>query len=427
LYQKHFGLHSKPFLITPETLAFYTGGNRKSILESIKYVLSNEEGIIKLTGEVGAGKTTVCRYLIKHLGPNFKPIYIADPTLSREQILFAVADGLEMEFDRGDNETMALNLQRKLAKLHESGRRVVLIIDEAHAIPEESLDQIRLLSQIEASGDKIMHVLLVGPEELDHNLALPELRAVRDRITQSFRLRRLKLRDIADYLQFKMRACGYEGPPVFTQNAIRLIGRLTNGLPRRINIIADKALLSAALDQRFEVGTRDIANAAREIKLERVRTKGDSWLIGVGGFFAGATVATVLLSLAVARGWVAIGPYSTPSQALQTPTVIQGAPSVNPGSNSVSIPTQAPSEGTNGQNNGQGTNLQGTTATTSVGVPQPPVGPNPAPNVDTQSILTGVVDGGNEYSFKAPKPPDGVEKPSSGATSTQGLTPAIVR
>jgi MSHA biogenesis protein MshM len=305
VYLKHFGLNGKPFLVSPETESFFLGGSRKAIFESISYVVQNEEGIFKVTGEVGSGKTTVCRYLLKTLSPKkYKIIYIADPSLTREQMMFALSDGLDIEASRNSPELLVLNLQKRLAHLHKTNRRVLLLIDEAHAMPEETLDQIRLISQIEASGSKLMRVALFGPEELDHNLALPELRAVRDRITQSFRLKRLSIEDISAYLKFKLASVGYDGPLVFSHNATRIIARLTNGIPRRINIVADKALLSAALDNRFEVQSQDVAVAAKEIKLERTRTKTDNWMIGVGSFFAGAAVAVAGLSFALNQGWV---------------------------------------------------------------------------------------------------------------------------
>ena len=305
MYLKHFGLKTKPFLVTPETESFFTGGTRHAFWESLIYVLKTEEGIFKVVGEVGSGKTTVCRYLLKKLpAKSFKTIYFADPTLTREQMLFALADGLDLPLDRSAPETMILKLQKRLADIYASERRVVLLIDEAHAMPEETLDQIRLLSQVEASGSKIMQIVLFGPEELDHNLALPELRPVRERITQSFRLKRLNLKDISEYLDFKMKAAGYEGPHVFTSNAVKLMARLTNGVPRRINILADKALLSAGLDGRFAVSSKDIVAAAREIKLEKNRTSADSWLIGLGSFFAGSAISIAILSLALSKGWV---------------------------------------------------------------------------------------------------------------------------
>ncbi len=375
MYLKHFGLTTKPFLVTPETEAFFKGGSRKNLLESIEYVLANEEGIIKVTGEVGSGKTTVCRYLLKSLGNRFKPLYIADPTLTREQMLFAVADGLGVEFSRNNPEAMVVALQKRLAKYYEDGRKIVLMVDEAHAMPEETLDQIRLLSQIEAGGNRIMQVILLGPQELDHNLALPELRAVRDRIVHAFRIKRLTLGDISDYLAFKLKAAGYDGPTVFTPNAVRLIARLSNGLPRRINVVADKALLSCSLEQRFEVRSRDIASAAREIKLERSVTEGDTWLIRIGSFFLGATAGILLLMFALNRGWVSV---STPDTATDP--------------NSVAPTEAAPSK--------QG-NITPPPVATKPGTKAGAPGTPPAPTVDPQSILSGVLDS-NEYSFAKP-------------------------
>jgi MSHA biogenesis protein MshM len=373
VYLKHFGLKGKPFLVSPETESFFLGGSRKAIFESISYVVQNEEGIFKVTGEVGSGKTTVCRYLLKTLSPKkYKTIYIADPSLTREQMMFALSDGLGIEASRNSPETLVLNLQKRLAHLHKTGRRVLLLIDEAHAMPEETLDQIRLISQIEASGSKLMRVALFGPEELDHNLALPELRAVRDRITQSFRLKRLTVEDIAAYLKFKLESVGYDGPLVFSQNATRIIARLTNGIPRRINIVADKALLSAALDNRFEVQSPDIAVAAKEIKLERTRTKTDNWMVGIGSFFAGAAVAVAGLSFALNQGWVQLKPKNSAAVSTnenQTSSNSSGSAILVP---PLSLPpVAAPSSGT---------------------PPPVPTASTISKDLDPNSILSGVAD-----------------------------------
>ncbi len=379
MYLKHFGLHSKPFLVTPETEAFFLGGSRKAIFESISYVAENEEGIFKVTGEVGSGKTTVCRYLLKTLSPKkYKIIYIADPTLTREQMMYALCDGLGIEANRATSEIVVLNLQKGLAQLHESGRRVLLLIDEAHAMPEETLDQIRLISQIEASGSKLMRVALFGPEELDHNLALPELRAVRDRITQSFRIKRLGLEDIGSYLSFKMKASGYEGPMVFSANAVKLIARLTNGIPRRLNIVADKALLAASLDNRYEVQSQDIAVAAKEIKLERTRTKSDSWMVGIGSFFSGAAVAIAGLSFALNQGWVQIKAREVaPTENAANQGQNSGSSSANGSVNSNNIP-----------------NLPALPALPASNLPAPGNATTPpaSKDLDPNSILSGVAD-----------------------------------
>ncbi len=386
MYIKHFGLSTKPFLVTPETESFFVQGSRKALVESLLYVLSNEQGIIKITGEVGSGKTTTCRYLLKTLpAEEFKSIYLADPTLTRDQLLFAVADGLDLQFDRAKPELIIRVIRQRVESLFAEGKRVVLMIDEAHAMPEETLDQIRLLSQIASSGNKIMHVLLLGPEELDHNLAMPELRAVRDRITQSLRIKRLRTSDIGDYLAFKLQSVGYEGPAVFTPNAVRVIARLTNGLPRRINVLADKALLSCALDRRYEVRSRDIAAAAKEIKLERSRTNTDGWMIGVGGFFLGATCAILALTFALSRGWVHIGPSTpAPVQAVE-PAPGPLIPSVAPALPATPSAARSPLP-----------------AVAKPVTDAKPAAAKAGEEVDAQSILNGTIDNNADYSFMKP-------------------------
>ena len=407
MYLKHFGLKTKPFLVTPETEAFFTGGTRHSFWESLLYVLKTEEGIFKVVGEVGSGKTTVCRYLLKKLSAKrFKTIYFADPTLTREQMLYALADGLDLPLDRAAPELMIVMLQKKLAEIYSSDRKVVLLIDEAHAMPEETLDQIRLLSQVEASGNKIMQIVLFGPEELDHNLALPELRPVRERITQSFRLKRLNLKDISEYIEFKMNAAGYEGPPVFSQNSIKLMVRLTNGVPRRINILADKALLSSGLGGRFDVNSKDIMTAAREIKLEKTATSADTWLVGFGSFFAGSAISIAILSLALSKGWVHIdSPFNRPSETARSevegpstssPSIPGMAPPLAPPplappyESSASSPSaSAAGQATAGSIGQAGTSAERLSPNPKITIQKPRFEATP---VDPQSILSGVMD-----------------------------------
>ncbi len=459
VYLKHFGLKTKPFQVTPETESFFTGGSRHAFWESLLYVLRKEDGIFKVVGEVGSGKTTVCRFLLKRLpSKQFKTIYFADPTLTREQMLWALADGLDVPLERKSPETAILKLQKRLAEIYASQRRVVLLIDEAHAMPEQTLDQIRLLSQVEASGNKIMQIVLFGPEELDHNLALPELRPVRERITQSFRLKKLDLKDISEYLAFKMASAGYEGPNVFTLQAVKVVARLSNGVPRRINILADKGLLSAAIEGRFDVTDKDILIAAREIKLEKARTSADTWLVGVGAFFAGSALSVAVLAFALSKGWVHIDspfapqpaasgsaangpPLSVPLEVPSGPPssaapgsarppdlapllpslggAAPGVPSVSPPAGpsiapagAPAVPTPAPGAG--GSPPGPPLSAPGPAIAPLLPSITPPAPPKSA--VDPQSILSGVVDP-DSPAFATPSP--GPRKP--------GATPAPAR
>jgi MSHA biogenesis protein MshM len=245
LYLEHFGLAEPPFRITPHTDFFFDGADRGATLEALLYAIQHEEGIVKVSGEVGSGKTMLCRVLIERLPKNVETIYLANPSFTRDEILYAVAEELKIEFSR-ERVTIALRaLQDRLIASYAGGRRTVILIDEAHAMPEETLEQVRLLSNLETHRHKLLQIVLFGQPELDAVLALPSLRQLKDRITHSFRMRPLSPAEAATYLSFRMRAAGYRGPDVFAGAAVAAIARASSGLTRRINILADKALLAA--------------------------------------------------------------------------------------------------------------------------------------------------------------------------------------
>src|SRR5689334_24911333 len=190
MYLDHFGLKEAPFRITPHTDFFFQGANRGATLDALLYAITNDEGIVKVSGEVGSGKTMLCRVLMERLPAEVETIYLATPSLARDEILHALADELQVKLS--ERRTVALReLQEHLIRLYAGGRRVVILIDEAHVMPEDTLEQVRLLSNLESSRHKLLQIVLFGQPELDETLAKPSLRQLRDRITHSFRMRPL--------------------------------------------------------------------------------------------------------------------------------------------------------------------------------------------------------------------------------------------
>ena len=260
LYLDHFGLSEPPFRITPHTDFFFEGAERGATLEALAYAVLHDEGIVKVSGEVGSGKTMLCRMLMERLPAEAATIYLATPSFAREEILQAIADDLELKLS--ERRTVALReLQEHLITLYGAGKRVVILIDEAHVMPEDTLEQVRLLSNLESSRHKLLQIVLFGQPELDATLAKASLRQLRDRITHSFRMRPLPAAEVVKYLDFRMRAAGYRGPQVFAPRAARLLANASGGLTRRINILADKALLAAYSETSHAVTDRHVKAA----------------------------------------------------------------------------------------------------------------------------------------------------------------------
>jgi len=274
MYLEHFGLREAPFSITPHTEFFFAGANRGATLEALMYAITHDEGIVKVTGEVGSGKTMLCRMLLERLPENVETVYLATPSLSREDILLAVADELKIELPASRTHQMMRALQERLLEIHASGRLVVVMIDEAHAMPAETLEEIRLLSNLETNRHKLLHIVLFGQPELDERLIQKDMRQLKDRITHNFALEPLRRNDIGDYLMFRLRAAGYRGPDLFTPRAIRLISNTSQGLTRRINILADKGLLSAFADGRHMVDSLQIRAAIRDAQFVPMHGQG---------------------------------------------------------------------------------------------------------------------------------------------------------
>jgi type II secretory pathway predicted ATPase ExeA len=253
MYLEHFGLREAPFRITPHTEFFFSGANRGATLEALVYAITAGEGMVKVTGEVGSGKTMLCRVLMERLPDTVETIYLAVPSLSRDEMLAAIASDLEIDTTGANTTRLIKALQERLVEIHAAGRQVVALIDEAHAMPLATLEEIRLLSNLETNKEKLLQIVLFGQPELDQHLALPNMRQLKERITHSFTLGPLPPRDVDEYLRFRLRQAGYRGPDLFGQETLKIITEASEGLTRRINIYADKTLLAA-----FAAGTHSV-------------------------------------------------------------------------------------------------------------------------------------------------------------------------
>jgi type II secretory pathway predicted ATPase ExeA/septal ring-binding cell division protein DamX len=322
MYLEHFGLNEPPFRITPHTDFFFDGANRGATLDALIYAITHDEGIVKVSGEVGSGKTMLCRVLMERLPDNVTIIYLANPSLSRDDILYAIADELRLNIpDNARSSVVMRALHDHLIKSYGEGRQVVVLIDEAHAMPVETLEEIRLLSNLESNRSKLLQLVLFGQPELNEILARPDMRQLKERITHNFGLEPLVREDITHYLDFRMRAAGYRGPSVFAPPALKMIEQSSLGLTRRINILADKALLAAFSAGSHQIGSKEIQAAIRDCEFSDATYGGKpakrTRMLWLG--------AALVISVLAAMAWLAVSRTDTSIPAMQTTPAASGA------------------------------------------------------------------------------------------------------
>ena len=273
MYYPHFGLKEPPFKITPNTDFFFSGGNRGAVLDALVYAITNGEGIIKVVGEVGSGKTMLCRMLQTILPEKIESIYLANPSVAPEDVLHAIAFELQLKLPKNaDRLKVMQELQAHLLNRHADGRQVVIFVEEAQGMPLATLEEIRLLSNLETKQDKLLQIVLFGQPELDVNLSQAHIRQLRERITHSFHLEPLKTKDIGEYLILRLRAAGYHGPHLFTDAAVKKLSISAEGLVRRVNILADKSLLAAFAENVYQVTPKHVKAAIQDSEFGRRNT-----------------------------------------------------------------------------------------------------------------------------------------------------------
>lgn len=273
MYLEYFGLDKSPFRITPDTHLFFNGCDRGAVLQTLCYAIEQGEGIMKIVGEVGVGKTMLCRMLTSTLNDGIDWVYLAHPSLSPEHTLHAIAYELGLSIDK-DAEKLSVmrQLHDTLLERHLQGRRVVVVVEEAQGMPIDTLEEIRLLSNLETEEQKLLQIVLFGQPELDDNLGQEHIRQLRERITVSVYLSPFNSNDIHEYLNFRMRAVGYKGLDLFTPKIAKAISRCSGGLTRRINIIADKILIIAYTQNRNHIKISDVKEAAQDSEFKKKRT-----------------------------------------------------------------------------------------------------------------------------------------------------------
>ncbi len=333
MYLEYFSLKRHPFRITPDPSLFFPGGThgRGVVLDALVYGITTGEGILKVVGEVGSGKTMLCRMLEERLPASIEIVYLANPNLTARDIVYAIAFELKLEVDSGTDRLLVMQkLQNYLLQKHSTGGSVVVFVEEAQGMPLETLEEIRLLSNLETHRHKLMQIVLFGQPELDRKLQSRSIRQLRERITHSFDLDPLTSQDVREYLHFRLQQAGCPWPQLFSPNAEKMLAAASGGLTRRVNILADKALLAAYADPSMRQEPRNSAGEILPMVLPRhVKTAiADSgyrrwqlpqlpaWLV-----YASTSVAVLVLVglIALQSGWF----ESSPEPAVTLPAEVQ--------------------------------------------------------------------------------------------------------
>jgi general secretion pathway protein A len=309
MYTSFFGLQEKPFAITPDPRYLYLSERHAEALAHLLYGINEAGGFIQLTGEVGTGKTTVIRSLLEQLPGHADVALILNPRVTPAEFLLTICEELHVpvpEAGRGSTKTLMDLLGRHLLDTHARGRRVVLIVDEAQNLSTQTLEQVRLLTNLETATTKLLQIILIGQPELRELLDQPDLRQLAQRITGRYHLNPLSSEESAGYVKHRMRVAGATAE-VFTPSALREVHRLSGGIPRVINVICDRALLGAFTQEEHRAGAALVRQAASEVYGRPVPAPWLKWTTA-------AAVAGALAVLAVGLWTFAHRPPATPPE-----------------------------------------------------------------------------------------------------------------
>ena len=316
MYLHHFGLREAPFSLTPDTSFFFACSSYQEALNTLLVAARNGEGFIKITGEVGNGKTLLCRKFLATLNqgrqsttligtqdqsvaaptvPRFITAYIPNPYLEPSSLLMALAEEFRVPLEKTtDQHQLLKGLTHSLLECARNGQRALLCLDEAQAMPLESLEVLRLLTNLETEKRKLLQVVLFGQPELNERLKHHSVRQLRQRISFQYDLQGLRKNELERYLRHRLAVAGYAGETLFSERAVAKLHRITGGTPRLVNIVAHKALMLAFSNGRQQVYVGHIRDAAADTP--EVRRDWLPWAVALTG-------AAVIVSLGIAWVW----------------------------------------------------------------------------------------------------------------------------
>lgn len=298
MYLEHFGLREFPFTISPDTSFYLSLPSHQDALNTLAVSTRTGEGFIKVVGEVGTGKTMLCRKFLAMLDPRmFITAYIPNPYVEPMVLLCAIADELGINYDDHINQHQLLRkINTFLMDAYSDNKRVVLCMDEAQAIPVETLEALRLLSNLETERRKLLQIVLFGQPELDDRLRGPSVRQLRQRIAFSCRLLPITKEEVRDYIAYRLSKAEYDGPRLFCDRAVREIYQVSAGIPRLVNILAHKSLMAAYGEGKREIGLEHVRLAIQDTESLQYTNRGV--LFRLKRYWA-AIAATVTISVGI--------------------------------------------------------------------------------------------------------------------------------
>lgn len=266
MYYEFYGFTDPPFNITPDPRFLFLTSKHREAFSHLVYGITLRKGFVQITGEVGAGKTTLCRALLGHLGPDCRTALILNPVMTDVQLLQAIVEEFGLTCPKQDRLAYLATLNRFLLDQAAEGTNVVLIIDEAQNLGPTLLEQVRLLSNLETDQHKLLQIVLMGQPELRDMLNKPELRQLRQRITVRYHLPTLSRQETAQYIGHRLQVSGANGRPTFSPRALRAIYRYSDGVPRLVNAVCDKTLLCGYVTGCNHITSSHVRRAVRELE-----------------------------------------------------------------------------------------------------------------------------------------------------------------
>lgn len=333
MYLEYFKLTERPFSITPDPRFLYMSARHREALAHLLYGLGEGGGFVQLTGEVGTGKTTICRCLLEQVPENVDIALVLNPKVTSTELIATVCDELGIEYPAGDTSIKSLTdvLNRYLLDAYARGRRTVLILDEAQNLSAEVLEQVRLLTNLETSTQKLLQIVLIGQPELRSLLAREDMRQLSQRVTARYHLDPISREEAGAYIKHRLQICGTT-QTLFSKRSVDRIQQLSGGIPRLINVLCDRSMLGAYVEGKAQVDPKVVKKAAREVLAEaEKKPEQRSW----SPWITAALVVLVLIGLAVIfQGWqlrpetAAPAPVVTRDKPLEIPLVTTGEPVV---------------------------------------------------------------------------------------------------